>query len=127
MAESSENIAKSSENPKENGDKHKANSKSDSPVNGKISADAVANGNTGEISKSIISQKSSLTQSHKSEHTSSRSSSCTKEASNINHVAPKVEGKSKAESKTSHETPSKDKKKHDGNGKRALFKTCSKR
>lgn len=114
MAESSENIAKSGENP-ENGAKLKENCKTSSPVNGKGSVGVTSNGNCGETSKSIISQKSSLTPSHKSVHTSSSSSGCTKEASNINHVAPKAEGKSKTDSKSSHES-SRDKKKHDGNG-----------
>ena len=117
MAESSENIEKSCENPKENGDKHKSNGKASSPVNGKHSASVILNGNSVEKSKSIISQKSSLTPSHKSLHASSHSSSCTKEASNINHVAAKDDVKSKSDSKNSHETPSKDKKKHNGNGK----------
>lgn len=119
MAESSENITKSCENPKENGVKPSENCKTNPPVNGKTSAGVVLNGNSIEISKPIISQKPSLTQSHKSVHTSLESSSCTKEASNINHVVPRVENKSRTDSKNSSETPSKDRK-HNGNGKSGL-------
>lgn len=106
-----ENIAKTCEKPKENGVKVKEDPKPMQPVNGKTSVDVVTNGNSGENGKSSASHKSSLTHSSKSLHTSKS----TKDASNSNHVASKVEGKSA--SKSSHETPSKDKKKHDVQGK----------
>lgn len=116
MAESNENIAKTCENPKENGVKQKENCKATLILNGKSSVDVVVNGNSEELSKSIISQKISLTPSLKSLQTPSHSSGCTKEASNTNQALPKVEEKSKSDLKSSRETPSKDRKRHDGHG-----------
>lgn len=107
-----ENIAKSCEKPKENGVKLKESCMAGSPVSGKPSVDAVTNGNSGEMSKSIISQKSPPTQPHKSLH-----AGCAKEASNSNHAAPKSDGKPKIDSKNLHETPARDKKRHDNHGK----------
>jgi hypothetical protein len=124
MAEASnENIAKSCENPKENGKKMKEGHKAKSLPNGKHNGDSVKNGMAEENPKPIISQKSTPTQSHKSLHTSTHSSSCTIEASssNINHVASKSESKSKFDSKNSSETPSKDKKRKDEHGKNKLL------
>lgn len=115
MAESNENVAKTGENPKENGVKVKEVAKTCSPVNGKHNVDTKTNGNSGEKSNSII-QKSTPTQAHKSQHTSPQSSSCTTEASHINHVVPK-NGKSKHESRSSHGTPSRDKDRQNGHGK----------
>lgn len=109
-----ENIAKTCEKTRENGAKVKEDREAIQPVNGKINGDVVTNENSGENGKSA-SQKSSLTHSNKSLH----SSKCTKDASNGNHVAAKVEGKSA--SKSSHETPSKDKKRHDGQGEVSLW------
>lgn len=111
MAESLENIAKSCENPKENGAKMKEINKAVSLTNGKQSGDSVQNGKADEISKSIISQKSSPTHSHKSLHTSPHS-----DASHIKHVAQKSDGKSKPDSKTAHESSSKDRRSKDGHG-----------
>lgn len=123
MAEASnENIAKSCENPKENGTKMKESHKAKSLPNGKHSGDAVKNGGGVENPKSIISQKSAPTQSHKTLHTSPNSSSCTIEASsNINHVAAKSESKSKSDSKNTLDTPSKDKKRKDEHGELKLI------
>lgn len=103
-----ENIAKTCEKTKEKSVKTKGDRETIPPVNGKTSDDVVTNGNSAENGKSNASQKTSLTHSNKSLHTS-------KDASSSNHVAPKVEGKSAV--KRSHETPSKDKKKHDEQGK----------
>lgn len=108
MAASSENIAKTWENPKENGVKVKENCKDSSPVKCKRVVDAALNGNSGENTKSIISQKSAPTQTHKSLHSSSSS-----RASDV----PKTEHRTKTESKSSSDTPVKDKKHHDGTGK----------
>lgn len=121
MAESNENIAKSCENPKENGAKVSASPKANSLTNGKQSVVAVVNGNSAEKSKSIISQKQSPTPTHKSPLTPSQSPSCTTEASSFMHVAKKAEEKSRSESKGTHETPSKDKKNQDGHGKDLLL------
>lgn len=117
MAESNENIAKSCENPKENGVKLKENCKATLPPNGKCIVEAAVNGNSMESSKSIISQKISHTQPNKSLQASPHSSGCTKEASNINQAAPKVEEKSKTDSKSSNDASSKNRKRHDGHGK----------
>lgn len=120
MAEASnENIAKSCENPKENGAKMKESHKASALPNGKHNSETVKNGKGEENPKPIISQKSAPTQSNKSLHTSPNSSSCTIEASsNINHVASKSESKSKSDSKNSSESSSKDKKRKDEHGKR---------
>jgi hypothetical protein len=116
MAESNgEKIAKSGENPKENGVKMKESHKGSSFTNGKHNGDAVKNGGGEENSKLIISQKSTPTHSHKSLHTPIQASGCTTEASsNINHVAPKTDSKSKSEAKSSSE---RDKKRRDEHGK----------
>jgi hypothetical protein len=106
MAESNENIAKNCENSKENGAKVKENGKASSLSNGKHDAGVVKTGKSEEPSKSIISRKNSPTPSHKS----------LQKSGNSNHVAPKSGGKSKSDSKNSHETPSKDRKKDDGHG-----------
>lgn len=99
MAASSENIAKTCENPKENGVKLKENCKESPSTNGKCNIDAVVNGSSSEIAKPT-SQKSSPTQTQKSLHSSSSSS------------------KAKTDSKGSSETPAKDRKRHDGHGKK---------
>ena len=119
MAETSEeNIAKSGENPKENGVKMKDSHKGHSLSNGKHNGEPVKNGSVEENSKLIISQKSAPTHSHKSLHTSPQASGCTTASPNINHVASKTDSKSKSESKTSSETPSKDKKRRDEHGEK---------
>lgn len=118
MAETSEeNIAKNSENPKENSVKMKESHKGHSLSNGKHNGEAVKNGSAEENSKLIISQKSAPTHSHKSLHTSPQASGCTTASPNINHVASKTDSKSKLESKSSSETPFKDKKRRDEHGK----------
>lgn len=116
MAERNENVAKGCENPKENGVKGKEGHKASSLTNGKINVDATMNGSSSETAKSIISQKPAPTQAHKSLHASTHSSSCPT-SSPSNHVAQKMDVRGKGELKTPHETPSKDKKKHDGHGK----------
>lgn len=117
MAETSEeNVAKSGENPKENGVKMRESHKGSPVVNGKHNGDTVKNGSGEENPKLIISQKSTPTHSHKSLHTP-QAASCTTASPNINHVAPKSDSKSKSEVKSSSETPSKDKKRRDEHGK----------
>jgi hypothetical protein len=133
MAESSEEKnSKKGENPRENGVEMKESHNSSSFVNGKHNGEAVKNGNGEENLKSIISQKSTPTHSHKSLHTPTQALGCTTEASsNINHVAPKTDSKSKLEAKSSSE---KDKKRREKHGKdnfvafygRALWKSGEK-
>lgn len=125
MAERNENVAKSVENPRENGTKAKEGHKASPVTNGKPSVDVKINGNSGETAKSIISQKPAPTPAHKSLHTSPHSPSRPTAAamSSSNHVAPKSEARGRGESKTPHETPTKDKKKHDGHGKRRRDRT----
>lgn len=123
MAERNENVAKSVENPRENGTKAKEGHKACPVTNGKQSVDVQINGNSGETAKSIISQKPAPTPAHKSLHTSPHSPSRPMAAAS-NHVAPKSEARGKGESKTPHETPTKDKKKHDGHGKRSRHRTA---
>ena len=117
--ESNENIAKSGENPTENGVKVKESGKTSVLTNGKTNGEAVHNGSSKESGSLIISQKHSPTQAHKSLHTSPHKSSCTTEASlnSSNHVAHKADEKSKVDSKTPHATPSKDRKSRDEHGK----------
>lgn len=110
MAASNENIAKTCENQKEKGLKLKENCEDSPPTSGKRSADASLNGNSSENAKSIISQKSTPTQTHI--HSSSS------KASDGNHVSSKSgEHRGKPDLKSSSETPAKDRKRHDGHGK----------
>jgi hypothetical protein len=120
MAESTENIVKSCENPKENGVKLKENGKTSSPSKVKLDAGAAKPGKSEESSKSIISRKTSPIPSHKS----LQKSGITKASSHSNHVAPKSDGKPETESKGSHETPSKDRKKDDGQGELSKSSFC---
>lgn len=125
MAERNENVAKSAENPHENGTKAKEGHKASPVTNGKPRVDVKINGNSGETAKSIISQKAAPTPAHKSLHASPHSPSRSTAATmSNNHVAPKSEARGKGESKTPHETPSKEKKKHDGHGKRRRDRTA---
>lgn len=111
MAASNENIAKTCENQKEKGVRLKENCKDSSPTNDKRSVDAALNGSSSENAKSIISQKSTPTQTHKSLHSTSS------KASDGNHVSSEHRGKT--DSKSSSETPAKEKKRHEGHGKRS--------
>jgi hypothetical protein len=111
MTMADENIAKSCEKSKENGVKMKEDNKANGRANLETSVDVKINGKPTEITKSIISQKSPPTHSQKGSQTHPAEAS-----TDINHVAQKS-GKSKSESKSSHETPSKDKKKTESHGK----------